>query len=249
MVIALGIWSRNNKDIQLGFNPEDSMIVYLLLSLVVPLYTIIISQQISVVPDLKAIEDNTIAMRNSTDTIKKDSKRIKRNVLKAVATGRLIYMGNPETAAKAVLKRLKCSTNVLNTYIASNRPPYTSKTEKLILNGIVEFISRKDTSFEDTYSNMSKSRIDEIKEVLGELPPSYQVQVLKPEFNGMPVCNFIVLGDDTSSTEYNEVFFGWGYFTDKARESVLWSNDQHLIGFFRGYHAALRTEKVSERYV
>ncbi len=65
----------------------------------------------------------------------------------------------------------------------------------------------------------------------------------------MLACNFIILKHDSGDPIPEEIFFGWGYFRGNANESAFWSNDKTLIGFFRGYHKALRADSVSAIYV
>ncbi len=199
---------------------------FIIVALLVPMYAIQTSIQISLGSDITNISEE---------------------LKTAIAQGRVIHLGNAVDVAPLVVDRLKTAKEALNTYIISEAP-YPEKTLKYVEKSIENFVKRDDSIFEETCSELGKSRVEKLKQRLGELPASYKARVIKTELSGLPACNFIILKHNTTDPIKEEIFFGWGYFKGNTNESVFWSNDSALIGFFRGYHKALRTDDVSSVY-
>lgn len=225
-VFSLSIWTKSNGPVTPL--PQDvEWIAFMLLAILVPIYTIQVTIQLSTNSEIQGIAED---------------------LKKAISQNKVVYIGNANKSATSVLTRLNTATEVLNTYLTSENP-YSTKVAEMIEDGIRDFVSRKDTRYEETCSELGRARVTRIKAKLGGiLPTSFQVRVVRNSFAGVPACNFIILTRDSTDPVPEEVFFGWGYFRGNANESVFWSNDHELIGFFRGYHKALRSQEVSADY-
>jgi hypothetical protein len=224
--LGFGIYSKIKGAIT-PLPVDVEWITFILISLLTPLYAILAHVQIYLQSDITDLSGN---------------------VQKAISDGKVIYLGNASHAVENVISRLDSTTEILNTYIISESA-YSAQTQKSVENAITKFIKRPDTRMEETCSEQGKLRLDSIKKDCGgALPTTYKARVIKTEASGLPACNFIILVRSPNDPTPEEIFFGWGYFHGNPNESVFWSNDKDLIGFFKGYHKALRQDKVSVEY-
>jgi len=225
-VLCLSIWSKAGGPLT-PLPPDFEWMVFMLLAILVPIYTIQATLELSTKAELKEIAAD---------------------LDKAVLQGKVVLVGNARKSAASVLRRLATANEAFNTYLASESP-YSAEIAEAIEDGVREFVARKDTRYEETCSELGRARVERIKARLGGvLPASFDARFVNSSFAGFPACNFIILSRDPSDPVPEEVFFGWGYFRGNANESVFWSNDRELIGFFRGYHKALRSPEVSSEF-
>lgn len=225
ILLGIGVYSKTSGSIT-GLPDDAEWILMVVLAVLIPLYRIQVTQDFSINNDIAGI---------STD------------IEKAISGGKVVYLGNAIEAAQMVVDRMRTANEVLNTYIISE-PPYPEKVSKRVEQAIVDFVKREDTVFEETCSNLGKERIERLAQKSKTLPNTYRGRVLKKDFDNLPACNFIILKRSKNDPIPEEIFFGWGYFRGASNESVFWSNDDHVIGFFTGYHKALRSNEISSAY-
>ncbi|MDT3778494.1 hypothetical protein PJI16_13085 [Nitrospira sp. MA-1] len=106
---GLGMWSKMANGLLLQ-NSTTEWVGFILIALLIPLYTIQISIQLSLYPDLNSIAGD---------------------IGKAISEGKVVYVGNAVEAAPIVIDRLKTASEALNTYLISDEVPFPKKISEL----------------------------------------------------------------------------------------------------------------------
>lgn len=159
--------------------------------------------------------------------------------------GHLKVIGEASDAAKEVSQKLGNVLAGYNTYIVEEEP-YDEDTDSQITGAIVGLLMKRNTVWYEILSEEGKGRITKIAQNLnGKLSArNYRACVISEKFKNFPVLNFVVLKNFDKS---QEVYFGWGFKSQRASDYVFWSNNPKIVDFFIRYHEELRQEPICQK--
>jgi hypothetical protein len=209
-------------------NPEEHALFSILLvtSVLAPIYGVQMLLGLSLEPDIKYIKTSHEI----------DIKRI--NV--AVSDSSTQRVGTAESTAEIAFSRAVNAKHVINTFVIQ-KSPYKQKTNTKIQDLILKWINKDEGSWIETVSEYGFERLTELAPVLHNKPGKRNFfinKVASKDGSYFPICNYMILEFDD---EPPEIFFGWGFFAEQSSDAdVFWSNDTHLVQYFKSYHEALR---------
>jgi hypothetical protein len=124
---GVGMWSKAHGPVT-PLPSDVEWLAFVLVALLIPMYTIQTSIQFLLISDVNAIAND---------------------LNKAINGGKVVHLGTANDVVPTVIERFKTAKEVLNTYIISETP-YPKRIREMVENGIREFIKRDDTRYEET---------------------------------------------------------------------------------------------------